>query len=255
MKIGLLTVCYKAEKYFSQAIKPWLELRNEGKLDLSISCFSALFKERWDLGETYNQPEFESMARLLLSDTRDDLLFSNDKNLLDFQARNLALQPLLSKRIDLLWQVDLADEIYTKDQILSILDFIDNEKWVDWYKVRFKNYFNDEKHYVKGFMPPRIHWNTRRGGINSFYWDNNIQFKDGMRDEGCAHAIIPEKVALVKHYSWNGTPEFLRNKVAYQHKAIGTCSYKFDDQANKLVLDLNYYSKYGVEQPKIYEDY
>ena len=64
---------------------------------------------------------------------------------------------------------------------------------------------------------------------------------------------MPRTIAHVKHYSWCGDKDFLKNKVKYQNlRYNGICSYKWNDQTNSLELNEDFYSKYFVRKPEIY---
>ena len=63
---------------------------------------------------------------------------------------------------------------------------------------------------------------------------------------------IPKFYAHVRHMTWlhsNG-----KAKVEYQNKHFGHCSYKWNDDANKLEIDKNFFIKNNILQPIIHID-
>jgi hypothetical protein len=244
LKIGIIAVGYQS-KYIISSLAPWLELKYNTKkytnldLDIKICTCSALFKERWEAGETYN------------NDKNDEYLLNNkliDKHIIvkhpiiDFESRNYCLEYLRQFNLDLIWQLDFGDEIYSINQIINIIKFINKNKFVDWFYINFKNFIGDENHYVEGFAPPRIHWFNKHGGVNKFVWDNDLVYIDGIHsnDSKISKLIIPKNIAHVIHYSWCGDKEFLIKKIEYQKKCLGTCSYQWNYNENKIEFNKDY---------------
>ncbi len=265
IRIGVIAVGYQCAEQFRAVMSPWAALRcgvydedvgvrvQEPQLDIKICCTTALFKEHHDAGFTYdNKPTEDILEQYKAGGVLDEYVVVREP-IVDYVSRNHCLDYLGQFDIDLYWQLDLFDEYYTQSDILKILAFIQRNSLVDWYRVNFKNYVGDEKHYVEGFAPPRIHWAKRNGGVNRFYWDNELNYKNGKRAEQCSSLTIPESVAQVRHLSWCGSPEFLKRKIAYQHRCLGHCSYRWDETKG-LVLDESYYNKTGETKPIINEE-
>lgn len=254
IKIGLVAVGYQCDKYLRQVLAPWVSLKcgvwdedlgvqvERPKLNIKICCTTALFKEYNEMGHQYDNERTES----ILSDYKksgaiDEFIVVKDP-IVDHQSRNYCLDYFRQFDIDLFWQLDLLDEIYTQEDILSILGFVRENRLIEWYRINFKNYVGDTKHYIEGFNPPRIHWAKRHGGISRWHWDNNVTYNNGRRDTSYPHLIVPPNIACVKHYSWCGSDQFLKNKINYQKKCLGTCSYLWDERKG-LVFNQEYYNK------------
>lgn len=264
MKIGIIAVGYQSE-YIINSLAPWIYLKNgsfndntgeitkiEG-IDIKICTCSALFKERYDMGERYANDENETYLKALEA-TRgiDKCIFIKDHPIIDFESRNYCWDYLKQFDLDLIWQLDFGDEIYSVEQILATIEFIKKNKYCDWYKVNFKNFVFDYSHYVDDFCPPRITWVKKNGGVDKFVWDNDLVFKNGLHSNQCSSQIIPKKICFPKHYSWCGSPSYLKMKVAYQQRCLGTCSFRWNSESNKLEFNPDYYK--NVQKPIVYDE-
>lgn len=179
-------------------------------------------------------------------------VITDPKFVIEPTARNLGLWELLKNFLSngsLVWQVD-SDEYYTLDQVKSILDYIEKTPESLCYKINFKNYIFDGKHYLSDFCVPKI--NRVKNMFMEFYNDNGIAYLDGSTLKSPIAHSIPKEVAYVRHMSWlhkNG-----KQKVEYQLKHFGACSYRWNESKGELELDLSYYSKHGYTVPTILKD-
>jgi hypothetical protein len=270
MKVGVIAVGFQCEAHFTDALAPFIALkhgvRNEhtnllveppSEHQILISVTTALFKEYADLGATYDNQKTEDLIldyaeRKLI----DDFTVIRNPPILDFQSRSASLRFLKERDVDVIWQLDLLDEWYTAKDIQSTLDYIQEEHLYDYYRINFKNYFGNlhERKYVQDFCPVRIIWNNKHGRIKDFYWDNDVEFNDGIKTPFCAGKTIPKGICNPRHYSWVGNKETLQKKISYQHKAIKCCSYKWNDSLDKLEFDHDYYAQRGLPEPEVFYD-
>lgn len=265
LKIGIIAVGYQSE-YISSSLAPWIMLKCGGcdnignniepdkSLNIKICTASALFKERWDMGEAYSNDENEEILNILRKNQCIDECIFIKHPIIDFESRNYCWDYLKQFDLDLIWQLDFGDEIYSVKQIKDILAFVNKNKFVDWFKVNFKNYVGSTQTYVNGFCPPRIHWVNRNGGVDKFVWDNDLVYKNGKHANQCSNMQIPKNIAHVAHYSWCGSSDFLKKKIEYQHRCLGVCSYKWDDSKNSICFDLDFYQKNNIPIPEILHD-
>lgn len=257
IKIGIIAVGYQSE-WIKHSLAPWILLKKGGEntepdkdIELYISCTAALFKQRQEAGETYNNTENERYLETLLSNKCIDNLNIIKDPILDFESRNYCLDYLRNHDLDLIWQLDFGDEIYSVDNIKNIISYIKKNQYYDWYKIFFKNFVGDTKHYVDNFCPPRIHWIKKNGGVDKFVWDNDLRYKNGKHSNEVAKIAIPKNIAQITHYSWCGSPEFLQKKIQYQLKTLGVCSYLWDDKQQCIAFNPEYYKKIGQPIPEL----
>jgi hypothetical protein len=144
-----------------------------------------------------------------------------------------------------------SDELYTLDNISNIINFVSKGEY-EAYKINFKNYILDGKSYLDGFCPFRIFKTNIRGGIDMFYWDNDIKYKDGSTNNQLIHTDIPRNVAYIKHMTW--LDEDGEAKVQYHLNHFGGCSYKWNQEKKELEIDFEYYDKMGWPRPKIFKE-
>lgn len=253
LKIGVIAVGYQSP-YICSAFAAWLSLRggtiNEHTgeikethpdLDIKIVTCSALFKQYAEQGFTYENNDNESYLNHLKLKGLIDECFFIKKPIVDFESRNICLEYLKKFDLDLIWQLDFGDEIYSTIDILNAIRYIKFNNFCDWYRINFKNYVFDYNHFILDFTPPRVHWFNRNGGIDKFVWDNDLIYKNGLHSNQVSNCVIPSSQALVTHYSWCGSPEFLKAKIKFQNNSLGICSYKWNNSSNKLEFNPNYY--------------
>lgn len=248
MKIGIIYCGYNTEEYIIDSITPWIQAKADH--DIVISAVSVPFLEYKALDQKSDN------TTSILSDIYKlggiDSLFTEPKYVKENVARNLSLFSLLAHKPDAIMLVD-SDEFYTKENIKNIFDYVRDTPQYDCYEMNLKNYILDGKKWLDRFHVPRIFRNDRNGGINQFYWDNDLIFINGKTHKQVSSVIIPKEVAHIKHLTWLNN-EKSKLKVQYHLKHFGACSYKWNDAKNELEIDLEYYSKHGYETPIICED-
>jgi hypothetical protein len=228
--------------------------------DLKIVCVSALFKENRELGRVYapNNACSETLRRYEASRAIDKFI-EIDAPILDFEARNAGLDYLRQFNPDFIFQLDLFDEYYTLAQIHTICEFLHEHPWYDFYRINFRNYFGHikDRTYVQDFRPVRILNNKNHGGVTRFYWDNDVTFADKTQTPNCAGTQIPYYMCNPCHLSWTHDDSVeskirIKDKIAYQWRAIGTCSYRWNVERDTAEFNLAYYNRRGQSLPEIF---
>jgi len=244
MKIGVIGCFYDCAKDLTMVLDPWLQLKkNQG---LVLTAVNALFKENSDLGIENNDIE----TRRAISAVDIDYRHFSPVPLTEAQARNECLNYLLSTNVDAVWLLD-GDEFYTVDQIREIIYFV-SERYSDpnaYFSINFKNHVFDGVQWVDGFCPPRIFSTKIRGGLDQFYWDNDVMYNDGTNYKMMNEIKVPKEVAHVRHMTWlheNG-----KAKYEYQVKHFGHCSYKWNYEEEKLEFDLDFHEKHNIPIPEL----
>ena len=268
MRIGILLVAYQCEQYINSVLAPWSILKcgltddlgiqvqkPAENLEIVIVAVSAQFKGFGDDKVYDNENTSVILNAHKRSGAIDEYIEIKDKQIWDFESRVAGWNYLKNKGCDLIWQLD-GDEIYREREILKAIAWIKENRWVDYYRVRFKNFIGNRKDnsYVDTFCPTRIIWTNKNGGIKNFYWDNDVEYMNGSKTPDVSHSIIPKPVLFPNHHSWDYSeidgPQRVIDKIQFQKKTLGVCSYKFED--NKLQFDDSFYLKYNVTKPIIY---
>lgn len=263
MKIGLLLTIYNCDKYVEECLDPWFELKKDH--DIIISAVSGMFVEYKAIGLPNRNKK--TLEKLLNYDIDFQITTKGDDLLYEDESRNLCLDFLNKKNCDLIWVID-GDEVYTKEQILGIINFIENNKEYDWYELQFKNltiYDNLFMSYEHG----RIMWANRYGGIAYFYFDNKFIYNESNAHTNIKSIKIPKKIAYIKHYSWLSDDSRTKDKLLYQNiryknKYVNgdfeeveenlRCSYVWNNDKNKLDFNESFYNFFEEEIPCLHEE-
>lgn len=257
-KIGVLYCGYNTEEYINSSLIPWIQARElkPANCEFLISAVSVPFLEYKDLKvkKDNTQRDLESYK---YNNNIDHLFISNDYYT-EKDARNKALEPLLSAGCEAIWLVD-SDEAYSIYDIEKILNYVNLEKFISWFSVSYKNYVFNVNTYLKDpFTPPRIfRVNTNGYKLGGFYWDNDIAYFNGFTPnlsyKELPSKTIPSKIAFVPHFTWLST-EKNKLKCEYQQKHFGHCGYKWNEVENKLEFNEEYYKKIGQQIPEIIKE-
>lgn len=253
MKIGILGCGFNCVEDIENRLSPWFESAKE--FNMVFSFVSCMFKEYKDLTKNEDNKQTIEYLTELKNKNLIQYFSSSETPLVESDARNLALFPLLADNVDCVWLLDLSDEYYTKEEIKAIVNYIHNDKFNQWYSVNFKNYILDGKQWIDDFCPPRIFFNTRGLKIVKFYWDNDIIYSNGRDELNYKYLVnqkIPKHYAHVRHMTWLHTNGKL--KVEYQNRHFGHCSYKWNNEKNELEIDRNFFIKNNIPQPIIHKD-
>lgn len=249
MKIGILLTCYNCADYVDRCIAPWMNLKE--RYNFIFACNSGMFRDYFDLGIAENNQE---TIEKLIKHKLDFLVTTSGRNLLDEDSsRNLSLDFLKKQDCDLLIYLD-GDEIYTEEQIISVLDFVENNPSYDQYGVFFKNHTIYEGLFLNNFLRKSIYWMKRYGGINRFYFDSDFVYNDPSADYSNTVAI-PRDVAFVEHYSWITDDPRTKIKITYQNRRyVGAsgdfpenmrCAFKWDTERDKLEFNKDFWTNNG----------
>lgn len=210
-----------------------------------------MFRDYFDMGIAENNQE---TIEKLIKHKLDFLVTTSGRNLLDEDSsRNLSLDFLKKQDCDLLIYLD-GDEIYTEEQIISVLDFVENNPSYDQYGVFFKNHIIYEGLFWNNFLRKSIYWMKRYGGINRFYFDSDFAYNDPSADYSNT-VVIPRNVAFVEHYSWITNDPRTKVKITYQNRRyVGAsgdfpenmrCAFKWDTENDKLEFNRDFWTNNG----------
>lgn len=264
VKIGLLLASYNDSDFLSECLSPWFELRKN--FDIKIAICHGLFKEQKELGI----PDNDVKSIKLLKEYKDkgliDFLYidKEDNNLgasyNEAELRNIGLKFLLNQDIEWFWTIG-SDEYYTKEQIMNIIQYIQADPFIFYYRIHHKNYTFSKNTYIDGFCPPRIWRNQGRFKIKEFYWDDDILYIDKQNNtessyQEKASQIVPKHIACIKHYTWL-SDERGKQKVEYQEKHFkggNGCSFKWDEKNNCLIWNEEYFKKSQMLIPQLFSD-
>jgi hypothetical protein len=256
VKIGISGIGYQCAEHLSAVLGPWLDLRSKSKHEIYISLAYGVFPEVYSLSQLNPDRPDGSLASLreFLSQKKIDALFVSPVPKYEWDLRTCTLPFLQQRQIDLLWLLDLQDEIYSVDEIHRIAGFIENHPEAVWFKVNFKNYAFASDCYIEEFIAPRI-WRARiPAAIQCFHYDNSVTYEHGQKQEGLPNLAIPRSVAFPKHLSWVGSPEYLKRKIKFQYLHYGTCSYRWDEESDSLQFNEDYYRRAGKQVPTVYKE-
>ncbi len=261
-KIGILFCAYQCEDLLSKSLTPWINLKqnkNRNNHSFDICVVSVPF-EGFDHGETPKDNTRGILGQAAHNGEIDHVIVT-DKPMKEVDARGLALKYLKEySGSQIIWMVD-SDEVYTEKDINNILNFVESNPFVTWFKVSLKNLVFDNNHYLEEpFTPPRIYRIFTSGGYiaEGFYDDNNIYYKrpfesslpDNISDKEFSSLTIPKTVAFVPHVSWLSN-ERSKRKIAYQISRGWKCSFEWDDQTNSLIFNEDYYRARGLAIPRV----
>lgn len=250
MKYGILCNFYGYPYYLDRVLSSWIDLDK----DFIFAASSCKFDQYLDIN--YLEEDKETLNKLKTIYKHKFAYIYAESIANDSTVRNFPLQFLLNEKVDYIWLLD-GDEFYTKDQIIKITNFIEQESFIPYFKINFKNYFNDKDHWVDGFCPPRI-FKTKFNSfkLDSFYYENDVYYIDENNNridyKQLSNISIPKTIAHVDHYSWCGDKTYLQNKIKYQnYRYKGICSYEWDNEKNCLDFNKEYYKMINQPIPEI----
>ena len=241
MKIGLIASAYNCSEFLEDCLNPWLDFKKESNHELYCSFIHNCFYENKELGLSLNSSDCtESILEAYYDNCLLDNYCSSQKYLKEHEARNICLKNVLDNKVDYVWTLGL-DEVFTVEEINKILNFVEINSFVDWFKINYKNYIFDGSMWIDGFCPPRIFKVDSHGGLKELYYDDDFVYADGTDYKKLPNLQIPSSIAHVKHMTWlheNG-----KAKVEYQKARWGDsgCSYSWNYQENKLEFNKKFY--------------
>jgi glycosyltransferase involved in cell wall biosynthesis len=249
-KYGILFCGYNSEEYVEKSLSSFLNKDN-----FVISAVSVPFLEYKD--QEPFEDETTNILRRYLHEGKIHYLVDFPKFIKEAEARDLALDYLLTEGVDYFWIVD-ADEIYSEKDIKNICEFVEQSK-EDWFKISLKNFVFDTQTYLQEpFCPPRIFKTQSKNKFSHprFIWDNDVIYSDSNSNETLHYTMlpnicIPQDVAWVDHYSWMND-NIGRRKVQYQQGHFGHCSFKWNEEKKRLEFDEEYFEKTKEPLPKVF---
>ena len=276
MTFGILYCSYNSPEMVEMSLFPWVKARS--RHNVKIAAVSGMFKENFELGmpdtdvvtgmnlgvyEAEKQIDFTYLQNWYEEGEKID--FNNVKRVYQTEAeiRDKGLQHLLEAGVDyvILWD---GDEITTADEIDRLLNYIQKDPLICWYRFYYKNLIFDDNTYVKDFCPPRVfrvnYNNAYR--LNQFIYDNDVSYKglitrDIINYQQLPSKTIPDTVLEPLHYTWNNYERSV-SKIKYQEKRWNPpngngCSLRVNEQERKIEWNLDYFQRMGQSIPKTYK--
>lgn len=252
-KIGIIFCMFGNQDFVEPCLNAWKQVKNEFFV---YSCVSAPFEGYEDLKvETDNTAELIRAANIM------DFHFITDKYIKETDARQKCLDYLKEQNCDTVFLVDI-DEFYTVEEVNKILEYVDKNKDVAWFKISFRNFFQNKNQFLSEyFCPPRIYRvNFLPFKLHSFIEDNGISY---LANNNIIHPSCLRNKTIeigVSHYSWlsnTGT----KNKILYQNQRWSSerksslngdgCSYKWNEEQNCVEFNEIWYKKNKLEIPNL----
>ena len=251
MKIGLLCNFYGFPQYTDKVLAAWKNIPEVSVVAASSFKYQDYADCGWDMDDTETPVQLVTEHRGFVD------YISIGKNGNDSSARNPALFNILDHNVDCVWLLD-QDEIYSEEDIRNTIDYLAplNPK-SPTYRINFKNFVFSENQYIEDFKAPRIFGVNVCGEktLSHFYYENDVNYRiDGQMVDYKKLGIgeIPKEVCFPNHYSWIGSPEFLKAKIKHQLKRYyGNCSYKWNEKEGQLEFNEDFYKKTNQEIPKV----
>ena len=255
MKLGVIFCGFNTAQYIPDSLSPWIEARRKqiSGNQIVISAVSVPFVR-------FPGERTDSTAKIIsdhfLKGDIDQCCVDNEP-LEETVVRGNSLNYLKSVGCDAVIQVD-SDEFYTLEQIEKILNIVNFNPFVVWFRLSLKNYIFDGKTYLEEpFQPPRIHRVKTVDGYEAVgFWDDNSIFytngKNNVQDRAFPTKTVHKNIVWVKHMTWLND-ERGRDKVNYQKSRWGSdlCSYEWDDEKKVLKFNEAYYKRMGMPIPNV----
>jgi len=259
MRIGITTIGYESKDLLNRCFVAWNEIKKNKSLipnleDLRICFAHGCFEETYKLGfPIYSVDNTHEIAKKMKEEEIIDDLIIYDTPQKEYVMWTNNLLKLKESNIDLLIMVNI-DEIWTVEEVQKLINYINNNDLVDYFKINFKNYCIDYETWVDDFIVPRAWFVNKNKGLKRFYQDELVEYEDGTKDINRANLIVPKNLIFPKHYSWVGTKEYLKRKLDFQQLRFGICSYSWDENNDKLQLNQDFYTRFNVPKPILNKD-
>lgn len=239
--------------YNKPALKHFLD-----KKDIEIAACSFRFS---DFPGDKNDENINVLLDIVYNSKNCTLFHDKSGIYSEYEARNKGLSHLLDVGCDVIMVVD-SDERYNEKDVDFLLEVINNPSFEEnaWYSINFKNYIFDEKTWIDGFCPPRL-FNVyfKDYELKEFYWDNdvfynsmNVYLSSTVDYKELPNAVIDKSKLHIKHLTWLG--ERAIQKVHYQIKHYGQCSYKVKEDGTGIEFNDYYFQKNNEVMPELHYD-
>ncbi len=254
MKIGLLTTTYNDVDTIQRALEPWMTAGPNFIICVIDGLFNNYPIENNSINTSY--PRIREWLDKMYEWGNIDHLIYNDKIQEEAEARNNGVKILLNNNIDYLISVGM-DEFYTPKEIADLVKFIKLFPLTTSFKVSYRNLTFDNNHYTTGFCPRRV-WkvNSSPYKLKGFHWDDDMTYEfngiDNIIDEQLSTATIPKKLVNPLHDTWRDNQRS-RDKIEYQMKHFGHCSFCINPETNKMEFSKEFYSKNNQPIPELYK--
>jgi hypothetical protein len=260
IKIGLLIANYNCGEYLQKCLEPWFQYKE--KYNLKISVVDGRFKNFGGPTQNSNDGGLELLEKFH-NEGKIDFLNKPNRDLEEFEARNIALKPLLESECNYICSWG-TDELAKLEELESIFDYVNKKQDIAVFHINYKNLVFDNKSYTDGFCPRRI-WKVESGGfrLKGFNYDDDCVYELAptralYQDVNMPTIKIPKNVAFIRHETWLSN-ERSKLKVEYQQKHFGPpkgagCSFKWNYIDNKLEWNLDYFHNTKQLIPEIFVD-
>jgi hypothetical protein len=266
MKIGLICALYNSIEYVEKCFSAWIAYRSLNPGKLVIICIDTKFKETEDNNPNPNSNDGTlELLNKYKEDGLIDYVITAPPGLMEHESRNLGLEIAKKEGCDLLASVG-SDERFLYQDIESILEFIKKKKFICYFKLNYKNYVFDDKHFIEGFSPSRF-WRINYGDmtLKEFYMDDDLSYTNGsitVHDKALACLTIPKSVAFVSHDSWN-SPQRSKAKCLYQMSHFSkfhngdesvACAFKWNEEKGNIEWNMAHFNKIQQSPPEVLTD-
>lgn len=262
---GILGCGFECKELIDDVLAPWIHLKNDTNCPYKFifSFVHGQFKEYVDL-DGLKKPYVPDWA--IEYKEHIDIFITPEPGT-ELELRNLALRPLIQAGCDLIYLLDLQDEVYKVSEIQKSLKFVDANPFICWFKGSFKNYVFDHKHYLSTpFTAARIYRvKYQEWRLGAFRHDNEMVYYKRSPDSlgrpentidhlQLPNLTIPKNICWVSHYTWPSNARG-KSKYFYQVKRWGAdlCSYKWNNEKNCLEFNPAYYIRTNQSVPEVIE--
>jgi hypothetical protein len=250
MKIGFTIIGFNQEEFIEECLKDLVPFCKDNKH--LISVVSIPFVEYQDKVIEYDNTIQVLTDRLHKGDI--DFLSTEPQFITEAECRNIASKPLLENDCDIIFIIDL-DEMFSYENLTKIQKYIERSEFIDWFSISYKNYVGNG-YLDEPFTPPRIfRVKSRNLKFSHFHFDNDVTYKDSygldIHFKSLSNKVIPKEYTWVTHYTWMND-EKSKNKIEFQMKHYGHCSYKWEN--GEIKLNDQFYIEHNQIKPKIIYD-
>ena len=251
MKIGLIYSAYDSERYLKESLESWLNLKNNSQHEIIIAASDGIWEKYQEIG----LDEIHDKSLDILLESNVDFLYKNRSPYVisEEESRTTLLRFLNYHNCDLLWMVD-GDEVFTTQDILNIIEYIESNPQVECFRVNYKNFTIRNPLFLNDFVKATIYRGNIRGGLTKFIFDNDAVYSDGAVPDTMNTHLIPRSVVFPKHYTWLEDDDRIPKKIQHQeHKYIWSgqkgsrCQYRM--AGDKLKFNENFWNNRGLQFP------
>lgn len=253
MKLGIIISVYNGIEFLEECLKDWIALRE--KFDIKIAVVDCLFSKF--SGETPNSNDGTvELLEKYAKDKKIDFFRKLPSGLEENQARNVGIGYLINNEKVSHILTTAPDEIFSKEQIEYLINYLSSQKEKALFYIDYKNYVGSRDTYILGFCPKRI-WVVDIGNFifNGLIHDDDGVYFDKIHKKNIIDSRFPSETIpnlKVKHYSWLDG-ETSRKKIEYQKARNWLCSYKIEN--GKVSFNEEFYkANPQIKTPVIYHE-